>query len=117
MWRSSARSEAQELTDRFGYYWSTMITDAVEYARKCKACQIHADFIHQPPELLHPTVALWPFETWEIDVIGPISPPLAKRHWFILAITDYFSKWAEAVPLVEVKTTNVINFIKHHVVP
>jgi len=31
-------------------------------------------------------------------------------------ITDYFSKWAEAVPLAEVKTTNVINFIKYHVI-
>jgi len=34
-----------------------MIVDAVEYTRRCKACQIHADFIHQLPELLHPTVA------------------------------------------------------------
>jgi len=33
-----------------------MIADAIKYAQKCKACQIHADFIHQPPELLHPTV-------------------------------------------------------------
>ena len=26
------------------------------------------------------------------------------------------SKWAEAIPLVEVKTSNVVNFIKHHVI-
>jgi len=56
------------------------------------------------------------FEAWGIDVIGPISPPSARGHRFILAITDYFSKWAEAVPLAEVKTTNVINFIKHNVI-
>jgi len=93
-----------------------MIADAVEYAKKCKACQIYADFIHQPPELLHPTVASWPFEAWGIDIIGPISPPSAKVHQFILAITDYFSKWAEATPLVEVKTTNMVNFIRHHVI-
>jgi len=47
---------------RFGYYWPIMITDAVEYAKRCKACQIHADFIHQLSELLHPIVAAWPFE-------------------------------------------------------
>ena len=93
-----------------------MIADVVEYARRCKACQIHADFIHQPPELLHPTVASWLFEAWGIDDIGPISPLSAKGHWFILAITDYFSKWAETIPLIEVKTVNVVNFIKHHVV-
>jgi len=101
---------------RLGYYWPTMKADAIKYARRCTACQIHADFIYQPPELLHPTVVSWPFEAWGIDVIGPISPSSTKDHRFILAITDYFSKWAEAIPLVEVKTSNVVNFIKHHVI-
>ena len=32
---------------RLGYYWPTMIADAIQYARRCKACQVHADFIHQ----------------------------------------------------------------------
>jgi len=58
---------------RLGYYWPTMIADAIKYAQRCKACQIHVDFIHQPPELLHMTVASWPFKEWRIDVIGPIS--------------------------------------------
>jgi len=101
---------------RLGYYWTTMIADAIKYARRCKACKIYADFIHQSPELLHPTVASWPFEAWGIDVIEPISPSSTKGHQFILAITDYFSKWAEAIPLVKFKTFNVVNFIKHHVI-
>ena len=50
-----------------------------------------------------------------MDVIGPIIPPTFKGYRFILAIIDYFSKWAEVVPLKEVKTPNVIKFIKHHV--
>jgi len=100
---------------RLGYYWLTMITDAIQYARKYKA-QIYADFIHQPPELLHSTFASWLFEAWGIDVIGPISPLSVRSHQFILAIIDYFTKWAEAVLLAEVKTSNVINFIKHHVI-
>jgi hypothetical protein len=51
-----------------------------------------------------------------MDIIGPISPPSAKGHRFILAITDYFSKWSEAIPLREVKTSDVIKFIKHHII-
>ena len=51
-----------------------------------------------------------------IDVIGPISPSSTKGHQFILAITDYFSKWVEAIPLIKVKTSNVINCIKYHVI-
>ena len=93
-----------------------MIVDAIKYAQRCKACQIHTDFIHQPPELLHPTVASWPFQARGINIVGPISLSSTKGHRFILAITDYFSKWAEDVPLIEVKTSNVVNFIKHHII-
>jgi len=81
-----------------------------------RVCQIHANFMHQPSELLHPIVTSWPFEAWEIDVIWPISLPSARGHRFILAIIDYFSKWAKVIPLAEVKATNVINFIKYHVI-
>ena len=73
--------------------------------------------LHTPASgVAPPNVASWPFEAWGIDVVGPISPSLTKGHRFILAITDYFSKWAKAIPLVEVKTSNVVNFIKHHVI-
>ncbi|KAJ6806934.1 uncharacterized protein M6B38_106315 [Iris pallida] len=99
-----------------GYYWPSMIADVVDYARRCKACQIYANFIQQSSEFLHPTAASYPFEAWGIDIIGPINPPSVKGHRFILAITDYFSKWAEAIPLIEVKTSNVVSFIKHHVI-
>jgi len=55
---------------------------------------------------LHPTSSSSPFEMWGMDVTGPINPPTSIGHRFILAITDYFSKLAEAVPLKEVKTPN-----------
>src|SRR5204863_5205632 len=64
----------------------------------------------------HLTDSTWPFEMWGMDIMGTISPPSAKGHRFILAVTDYFSKWAEAIPLREVKTSDVIQFIKHHVI-
>src|SRR3954467_2600513 len=93
-----------------------MMRDAKEYARNYHACQIHGDFKHQPVAYLAPTKATWPFEAWGIDIMGPIHPPLSKGHRFILAITDYFSKWAKAIPLREVKATDVVKFIKHYVI-
>jgi len=112
-------SQVQKLKDRLHrleYYWPTMIADVIQYARRYKACQIHIDFKHHPSELLHPTIASCLLEVWGIDVIGSINPSSIKGHQFILAITNYFSKWAEDIPLVEVKTSNVVNFIKHHVI-
>ena len=89
-----------------------MIPDAIAYAKRCHACQIHGDFIHQAPGHLHPTTS----EMWGMDVIGPISPRSFKGHRFILAITEYFSKWTEAIPLKAVKTSDVIKFVKHLIV-
>ncbi|KAL0423642.1 UNVERIFIED_CONTAM: hypothetical protein Sradi_0899000 [Sesamum radiatum] len=81
---------------------------------KCQACQFHANFIHQPPESLHLTVASWPFDAWGLDVVGSLTKSSAG-HLYILAATDYFSKWAEAVPLKEVKKENVADFITFNI--
>ena len=99
-----------------GYYWPGIMADCIRVAKSCHGCQIHGDFKHQPPAALHPTIPSWPFDAWGIDVIGPIDPPSSGGHRFILAATDYFSKWAEAVPLREVKSGNVINFLERQIV-
>ena len=52
---------------------------------------------------------------WGTDVVGPIEPRSSLGHRFILVATDYFSRWAEAILLKEVKTENVIKFFKDHV--
>ncbi|KAL0456114.1 UNVERIFIED_CONTAM: hypothetical protein Slati_0950600 [Sesamum latifolium] len=83
---------------RMGYYWPTMVKDCIDYAKRCQACQFHANLIHQPPGPLHPTIASWPFDAWGLDVVGPLTKS-SGGHLYILAATDYFSKWAEAVPL------------------
>jgi len=74
------------------YYWPTMISDAIEYVKRYKPYQIHEDFMHQVPDLLHPTVASWSFKAWGINVAGRIDLLSAKGHQFIFVITDYFSK-------------------------
>ncbi|KAL0434370.1 UNVERIFIED_CONTAM: hypothetical protein Slati_2771300 [Sesamum latifolium] len=92
-----------------------MVKDCIDYAKKCQACQFHTNLIHQPPEPLHPTVASWPFDAWGLDVVGPMTKS-SGGHLYILAATDYFSKWAEAVPLKEVKKENVADFIRTNII-
>jgi hypothetical protein len=46
--------------------------------------------------------------------MGHIEPPSSWGHRIILAATDYFSKWVEAVPLHE--GDNFINFLERHIV-
>ncbi|XP_022861476.1 uncharacterized protein LOC111381861 [Olea europaea var. sylvestris] len=95
---------------RMWYYWPTMVQNSMDYVRKYEACQVHANFIHQPPEPLHLTVASWPFDAWGLDIIRPITPKFSTGYTYVLTGTDDFSKWAEAVPLKEVKKENDANF-------
>ena len=93
-----------------------MVQDCINYAKRCETCQFHANFIHQPPEPLHLTVASWPFEAWGLDVIGPITPKSSADHSYILVATNYYSKWEKAIPLREVKKENVVDFIRTHII-
>ena len=47
---------------------------------------------------------------------GPIAPKSFAEEVYILAATDYFSKWVEAIPLREVKKETVIRFIKENII-
>ncbi|KAG9442454.1 hypothetical protein H6P81_018308 [Aristolochia fimbriata] len=101
---------------RLGYYWTTMLRDATKMARTCRPCQLHADYIHQPPESLHPTIAPWPFEAWGMDIMSPITPKSNSDKQYILAATDYFSKWAKATVYREVKASTVADFIRTQII-
>ncbi|XP_039056854.1 LOW QUALITY PROTEIN: uncharacterized protein LOC120199967, partial [Hibiscus syriacus] len=101
---------------RFGYYWSTMETDCINYARKCHKCQIYGDRIHTPPHPLHVMTAPWPFSMWGMDVIGQISPKASNGHRFILVAIDYFTKWVEAASYANVTQSTICKFLKKEII-
>ena len=49
-------------TLRQGYYWPTMLKEATELVRKCKACHEHAKISHLPSEPLTTVTSPWPFQ-------------------------------------------------------
>ncbi|KAK9071857.1 hypothetical protein SSX86_008287 [Deinandra increscens subsp. villosa] len=99
---------------RFGYYWPTMKRDAASFSQKCDACQRHGNILHQPAEHLHPIVSPRPFMKWGMDIVGKL-PKAPGGKVFMLAMTDYFSKWIEAEAYVQVREKEVISFIKRNI--
>jgi hypothetical protein len=98
---------------RVGYYWPTLFRDAHTYPRNCKTCQISAGREKREVVLLQPVVVSRPFEQWGLDIIGEITLSSSKQHRYILIAIDYFTKWAEAIPLTHVNEKVVIQFIEH----
>jgi len=85
---------------RAGYYWLTMRGDCMGYAERCKQCQQHANWHKAPPEELRSIYSPWSFHTWGIDILGPF--PLAMRQMkYLVVVTEYFTKWIEAEPVLE----------------
>jgi hypothetical protein len=69
-----------------------------------------------PASVMNPIIKPWPFIDWVMDMISKINPPSSKGHQYILAITDYFTKWVEVIPMKTVTSKDVIKFIEEHVI-
>jgi transposase InsO family protein len=104
------------LIRRSGYYWPTMLEDSFKYYKGCQACQRFRKIQMVPVSVMNPIINPWPFRGWGMDMISKINPPSSRGRRYILAITDYFTKWVDAIPMKTVASKDVINFIKEHVI-
>ncbi|XP_057463838.1 uncharacterized protein LOC130753679 [Actinidia eriantha] len=89
-----------------GYWWPYMQKDAQVYVRKCNKCQLFSPLIHQPAMDLSPLTSPWPFAQWGMDIVG-VLPRAPGNKRFLIAATDYFTKWVEAEPLAQIRETDV----------
>ena len=71
--------------------------------------------IRMPAEFFHPISASWPFMKWGMDIVGKL-PEAPGGKVFMLAVTDYFSKWIEADAFKHVTETEVISFLTKNVI-
>ena len=86
------------LTDRAltaGYYWPTMCSDSTNHVKCCDSCQSFAKVSHFPPKQLKLIISPWPFMKWGMDIVGKL-PTAPSQRVYMLAVTDYFTKWVEA---------------------
>lgn len=74
----------------------------------CDICQrVNQKLTDKTPEL-HPIPVKSPWFHVGIDFIGPISPTSIAGNRYILTISDYFSKFVDAVPLPNKNASGVI---------
>ncbi|XP_010496968.1 PREDICTED: uncharacterized protein LOC104773993 [Camelina sativa] len=100
---------------RAGYYWTTMNEDAVRFVRHCDKCQRFANVSRLPPENLKTISSPWPFMKWGMDIVGKL-PTAPAQKVFLLAVTDYFTKWVEAEAFSQVRAQEVNSFIWKNVI-
>ncbi|KAG7593904.1 Ribonuclease H-like superfamily [Arabidopsis thaliana x Arabidopsis arenosa] len=111
---SSGRTMAFKIK-RLGYFWPIMISDCIDYAKRCKKCQMHAPLIHQPSEILSSISAPYPFMRWSMDIVGPMHRS-TRGVQYLLVLTNYFSKWIEAEAYISIQDSVVKTFLWKHII-
>jgi transposase InsO family protein len=88
---------------RQGFYWPTVVTDAIEFVLTCEGCQFYARKTHLPAHALQTIPITWPFAVWGLDLVRPLKKvPGGFTH--LLVAIDKFSKWIEGRPIGKIKS-------------
>ena len=98
-----------------GYWWPYMQADALKYVQECDKYQRFAPMIHQPARELNPLSSPWPFAQWGLDIVGPL-PRAPGNKRFLIAATDYFTKWVEAEPLSNIRDVDTKRFLWKNII-
>ena len=89
-------------------YWVGMLRDIDQHCRECSVCQTSK--LPLPPKA--PLNSIPVGKPWEMVAIDILEVPRSYRNnRYLLVIQDYFTKWADAIPLPDqtaVRITNVL---------
>src|SRR5258708_4976185 len=85
---------------KYLYDWPKMRKDIKKYCQSCIECQKQRRttvFDRVPIKILErPDVA---FDTVSLDCAGPIEPPSARGHHYVMVMIDHCTRWCECIPL------------------
>ena len=93
------------------FYWPGNRNDVENWVASCVECQSRKN----PKQKHRQPMTLWPssepFYHVSVDIMGPL--PMSKGYKYILMIGDNFSRWFEAIPLMEITAKAVcMSFIE-----
>ena len=57
----------------------------------------------------------WPFAHWGLDIAGPFPKATGNKRYLLVG-TNYFTKWVEAEPLVNIRDMDAKKFIWKNIV-
>lgn len=97
------------------YYWPRMRADITSYVTRCSVCLKHKSSQQAPAGEMgrRPNINR-PFQMLSIDIAGPL-PRSSHGYKFILAVSDYLSKYVLLFPMRSATASTVTKLIEDNV--
>ena len=92
------------------FFWPAITAELSRWISSCEICQKTTDKGRLRPAPIVPLPCIGePFYRCAIDLVGPIIPASVDGFKYILVLTDFSTKWPEAIPLKNISTETVAN--------
>lgn len=92
------------------YYWRNMSTTVQDYVSSCEICGEYKNPPNSKRHAMKSYVMGGPFERVATDIAGPF-PTTEYNNRYILVVKDYFTKFTEIYPMVDMQAETVTDII------
>ena len=88
------------------FFWPKAGAEITRFCKSCQNCQKFGAKVQKVLLVKMPIISE-PFPRMAIDIVGPITPALDRKHKYILTIIDLSTRYPEAVPLKNIDTVTI----------
>ena len=92
-----------------------MAAEVQLWIAECEKCNRRKTPVPSQKEPMQSIEVGQPMELWAMDVLGPL-PMTARGNQYILVMSDHFTKWVEAVPMLNQRAETVAKAFVNEVV-
>ena len=85
-----------------------MAVDVQKYCQECSTCQTSKLPSPTPAQMVNTPIG----NPWEMLAVDILEVPLSRNnHRYLLVVMNYFTKWADAIPLCDQEATTITDVV------